>query len=111
MSELRKFLIDFLKILADSTRLEILDLLRNGDKTSRKIQKELNKSQSTISQHLKLLINNNLIISEKKRNLNHYKIKNQDIFKLISSISEFANKINKEKLKELRDLDVLDTLS
>jgi len=111
MSELKKYLIDFLKILADPTRLEILELLRSGDKTSLKIQKTLNKSQSTISQHLKLLLNYNLIISEKKSNLNHYKIKNLDIFPLISSISDFANEINKEKLKELRDLDVLDTLS
>ncbi len=111
MSELKKYLIDFLKILADPTRLEILELLRSGDKTSLKIQKTLNKSQSTISQHLKLLINNNLIISEKKSNINHYKIKNLDIFTLISSISDFANEINKEKLKELRDLDVIDTLS
>jgi len=111
MSELKKYLVDFLKILADPTRLEILALLRSSDKTSLKIQKALKKSQSTISQHLKLLINNNLIISEKKSNINYYKIKNLDIFQLISSISDFANEINKEKLKELRDLDVIDTLS
>jgi len=58
-------LIEFLRILADQTRLDILDLLRYKEKTSSEIQTALEKSQSTISQHLKALSNKNLIFFDK----------------------------------------------
>ena len=111
MSEIKKDIIEFLKVLADQTRLEILDLLNHEKKTSSEIQLALNKSQSTISQHLKVLANKNLIIFDRINNIKYYKIKNSEIFKLLVDIKDFAAKINQEKLKDLRDLDVIDTLS
>ena len=111
MSELKKDIIEFLKILADQTRLDILDLLYQENRTSSEIQSTLNKSQSTISQHLKVLVNKNLIIFERINVIKYYKIKNAEIFKLLVEIKDFVAKINQEKLKDLRDLDVIDTLS
>lgn len=113
MTEDRSQFIKFLRIIADQTRLDILDLLRDKKKTSLEIQKKLNKSQSTISQHLKALSNKNLIIFDKINNVKSYEIKNQNIFKLLVEIDTFVANINKEKLKDLRDLDldVIDTLS
>jgi DNA-binding transcriptional ArsR family regulator len=111
MSELKKDIIEFLKVLADQTRLEILDLLYQEKRTSSEIQSTLNKSQSTISQHLKVLVNKNLIIFERINVIKYYKIKNAEIFKLLVEIKDFVAKINQEKLKDLRDLDVIDTLS
>ncbi len=111
MSELRKYTVEFLKVLADPTRLVILDQLKNSEKSSSEIQKELRRSQSTISKHLNLLIDNNLIKFEKKDNIKYYKIKNNEIFTLISSINLIVTTINKEKFKDLRDVDVYDTLS
>ncbi len=111
MSELRKYTISFLKVLADPTRLEILDLLKNSEKSSIEIQKTLSRSQSTISKHLSILIDNNLIDFEKKDNLKYYKIKNTDIFILISDINSIVANINKEKFKGIRDVDIYDTLS
>ena len=108
MSELKKEIIEFLKVLADQTRLEILDLLYQENKTSSEIQSALNKSQSTISQHLKVLTSKNLIIFERINNLKYYKIKNLEIFKLLVDIKDFVTKINQEKLKDLiyRELQV-----
>lgn len=111
MSELRKYTIEFLKVLADSTRLEILDQLKNSEKTSKEIQEKLNRSQSTISKHLNLLIDNNLIDFEKKDNIKYYKIKNSNIFTLLSNINSTVANINTEKLKDLIDVDIIDTLS
>ena len=111
MSELKKDIIEFLKVLADQTRLEILDLLYHEKKTSSEIQSALKKSQSTISQHLKVLTNQNLIIFERINNIKYYKIKNREVFKLLVEIKDYVTKINQEKLKDLRDLDVIDTLS
>ncbi len=111
MSELRKYMVEFLKVLADATRLEILDLLRNSEKNSAEIQKELRRSQSTISKHLNMLFENNLISFERKENIRYYKIKNMNIFNLLSNINLIVTDINKEKLKDLWDVDIYDTLS
>ncbi len=111
MSELRKYTIEFLKVLADSTRLEILDQLKKSEKNSKEIQDALDRSQSTISKHLNLLIDNNLIDFEKKDNIKYYKIKNSDIFTLLSRINSTVANINTEKLKDLIDIDIIDTLS
>ena len=104
MSELKKDIIEFLKVLADQTRLEILDLLNRKNKTSSEIQLALNKSQSTISQHLKVLANKNLIIFEKINNkgksIKYYKIKNEEIFKLLVDIKSFV----------VSNKDIIDTL-
>ena len=110
MSESKIDFIEFLRVLADQTRLDILNLLRYEKKTSSEIQTALDKSQSTISQHLKALSNKNLIIFDKINNVKSYKIKNPNIFKLVEEIKSFVVKINQEKLKDLRDLDVIDTL-
>jgi len=111
MSESKIEFIEFLRVLADQTRLNMLDLLRDEKKTSSEIQTALDKSQSTISQHLKALSNKSLIIFDKINNVRSYKIKNPNIFRLLEEIKSFVVKINQEKLKDLRDLDVIDTLS
>ena len=110
MSELKKDIIEFLKVLSDQTRLEILDLLYHKKKTSSEIQSALKKSQSTISQHLKVLTNMNLIIFDRINNIKYYKIKNKEVFKLLIDIKSFVAEINKEKLQVMSNEDILDTL-
>ena len=57
LSTLKDFSIELLKVLADKTRMDILELLRNGEITQDHIHNALGIVQSTISQHLKILIN------------------------------------------------------
>jgi len=84
--------------------LDILDLLYHGKKTSFEIQSVLKKSQSTISQHLKVLTNKNLIIFDRIENTKHYKIRNREVFKLLADIRSFVARIN------MNNEDILDTL-
>jgi DNA-binding transcriptional ArsR family regulator len=108
MSELKKETIEFLKLLADQSRLDILDLLYHGKKTSSEIQSALKKSQSTISQHLKALTSKNLIFFDRivlnKQTIKHYKIRNMDVFKLLADIRSFVARIN------MSNEDILHTL-
>ena len=108
MSELTE---KFLKIIADQTRLDIINLLKNGEKTSEDIQNALDKSQSTISQHLKKLTDEDLILFEKRGNVKYYRIKDEYIFKLLSFIQSFVITLQKEKLKGLSEYDRYDTLT
>ena len=110
MSELTEKIADFLKVLGDQTRLEVLELLKTGEKTSREIEDTLEKSQSTISQHLKILIETELIDFEKKGNKNYYKIKYDYIFKILTFVQSFVITLHKEKLKKAAELDIYDTL-
>jgi len=111
MSELTEKIADFLKILSDQTRLDIINLLKNAEKTSEDIQNALDKKQSTISQHLKKLYDEGLILFEKKGNVKYYRIKDEYIFKLLSSIQSFVIILQKEKLKGLSEYDRYDTLT
>lgn len=114
MTELTEKVSDFLKVLCDQTRLEILELLKNEEKTSEEIQEALNKTQSTISLQLKKLIDENLITFEKKKeekvSINYYRVKNDYIFKLLSNIQSFVITLQKDKVEKLLDLDKYDTL-
>jgi len=114
MSELTEKVSDFLKVLCDQTRLEILELLKNGEKTSEDIQEALHKTQSTISLQLKKLLDENIIGFEKKKeekvSINYYRVKNDYIFKLLSNIQSFVITLQKDKLEKLLDLDKYDTL-
>ena len=110
MSEFRNDFIEFLKVLADQTRLEILDLLNNEKRTSSQIQSALNKSQSTISQHLKVLTNSDIINFERIKNVKYYQIKNEEIFSLLINIKSFVSGINKKRLHSMSNEDVMDTL-
>lgn len=114
MSELTEKVSDFLKVLCDQTRLEILELLKNGEKTSEEIQEALHKTQSTISLQLKKLTDENIIEFEKKReekvSINYYRVKNDYVFKLLSNIQSFVISLQKDKVDKLLDLDKYDTL-
>lgn len=101
--------VKFLKALGDSTRLEIIDLLKKGEITSTEIQDSLKKSQSTISQHLKTLLDAG-IIKFRTDGKKIYSINDPDLFKILNLFQSFITKIQNEKIEELSQLGVLDTL-
>ena len=112
MSKENKPIVEFLRIIADVTRLEILNILKDSEMSSSEIQKKLGRSQSTTSKHLNMLVDNNLIYFERKNNIKYYKQnKIIDVNGLINQINSIIMSINREKLKEIRDADIIDTLS
>lgn len=111
MAELRKDTIEFLKILADPVRLEILYFLKKSVRSSSGIQKELKRSQSTISKHLSMLVDARLIEYDKRDNLKYYRIKNTEVFELLKNINSIVLKNTRERLRDVQDADIFDTLS
>lgn len=110
MKEINDKVVKFLKIIADSTRLEILEFLKNNENTANEIINAINKSQSTVSQQLKTLIDADLVISRREGAKKIYKLKNPQIFNIISMIISFITNQNREKIDTMSSLDVLDTL-
>ena len=104
-------MLKFLRVLSDDTRLAILNNLKEGAKNNEDLQHLLNKSQSTISHQLNILVDNNLVSFELKENYKYYKIKNQDIFKLLARIEGFVEKNTSEDFRERRKRELYDILT
>ena len=110
MSEIRRFTVEFLKVLADPVRLDILHLLEKSRLNSSELQEKLGRSQSTISKHLNMLYENNLIDFKKIDKINYYRIKNSEIFELINNITSIVLNTNRKRLKDLQEADIEDVL-
>lgn len=110
MIDLDNEVVELLKVLGDSTRLGILQYIKDGQKTATAIQKELNKSQSTISQHLKILLDADLIKYTRRGKKKLYSIKNREILNIIATVQKYIVEEKKKALEEYSKLDIYDTL-
>lgn len=96
--------VQILKAIADSTRLNILELLLKHNYCVRALAKELQLSEAAISQHLKVLKEAGLIKGEKRGYFMHYEVDSialKDIAKEIKALTD----IKKEGCKPTDRID------
>jgi len=86
---------EILNALSHPARLEILDLLRDGESCVCHIQAMLDQRQAYISQQLNILRQAGLINSRKEGLRVYYKISNPDLFKLLDHVEEILQKLGK----------------
>lgn len=83
--------------LGDTTRLSILETLREGEKITSEIVKQTGQSQSNISNHLSCLLDCGLVSNRREGKNIFYKLSNEKIIKLLEEsdaiLSEFAHGI------------------
>lgn len=79
-------LAEFFKVLSDPTRLKILCALSKGCLCVYDIANVLNMTQSAVSHQLKQLRHSGIVSAEKKGRTNCYKIKNNNVIELLSSV-------------------------
>ncbi len=95
---------DIFSALADPTRRKILEILADYDKcTASEIHKQFSVSPQAISQHLKILLEANLISVEKQGQKRIYRL-NTDI---MVQFEEWAKQVRR---RWSRRLDALDTV-
>lgn len=70
------------KAMSDPVRLEILNMLRSGRMNAGEITDEFDLSKATISHHLKILKDQDLIYEEKEKNYIYYEL-NTSVFEEI----------------------------
>jgi len=93
------------KAFCDETRLEVLSILQSGEKCACEILESVSVGQSTLSHHMKILVDSGIVAPRKERKWIHYSISksgSEKALKLLSDLTAFtANKIidNKEKCK------------
>lgn len=79
-----------LKAIADETRMEILMLLLRHDHCVRALANELRLSEATVSQHLKVLREADLIIGERRGYFMHYAVERSALRALANEIEALA---------------------
>ncbi|MDG6217902.1 MAG: metalloregulator ArsR/SmtB family transcription factor [Candidatus Thermoplasmatota archaeon] len=82
--------IEIFKALSDPTRLKILELIKNEEKCICEIIPETKKSQPTISQHLRILRNANLVKQRKEGTNIWITASNNQIYPIIEKIQEMS---------------------
>jgi len=98
MMNLQNLRLEILKALSDETRLEIISLLRHGEELCGcDFEKIFDKSQSTLSRHLKKLLEADLIESRKDGVKVMYKIKDPYAFKVLATLDNLIKRNHKFK--------------
>ena len=62
------------KAFCDENRLQILELLRGGEKCACKLLEEMSISQPTLSHHMKILCDSGIVVGRKEGKWMHYRI-------------------------------------
>jgi len=83
---------DFLKALAHPARLQIVELLKSGEKNVGSIIKSLSIQQSSLSRHLTVLREAGILKSRQQGTVIYYDIEDHDIFHVLRPIAEMLRK-------------------
>ncbi|MBC7129708.1 winged helix-turn-helix transcriptional regulator [Candidatus Bathyarchaeota archaeon] len=82
----------FFKTLANPTRLDILEVLREGPKSVTEIAKLLNKEQSLISHNLRPLLKCRFVFSERRKRERIYHLNRETMEKIFKAFAYHAEK-------------------
>jgi ArsR family transcriptional regulator len=93
------FKADLFKILSNPIRIQILDTLRQGEKSVNDIAQWLEIEASSVSQQLAILRRYNLVKGRREGNYIFYSINEPAIFKVLDAAKEVFN----NHLVEMRD--------
>ena len=83
---------DFLKVLSHPVRLQIIELLKNGEKNVGTITKTIGIPQSSLSRHLLFLREGGILKSKQQGTVIYYSIEDHDIFRVLRPIAEMLRK-------------------
>jgi rhodanese-related sulfurtransferase/DNA-binding MarR family transcriptional regulator len=92
-----------IKAMANSHRLEIIDLLGQGEKTVEEIAGETGMSIANTSQHLQVLKAANLVEIRREGNFIHYKLTHEEIYRSWQMLRELGLKRIAEMEKLVKD--------
>ncbi|MGD2250265.1 MAG: metalloregulator ArsR/SmtB family transcription factor [Candidatus Methanofastidiosia archaeon] len=88
-----------LKALADETRLQILEFLKDGEKCVCEIVPYIGTSQSNVSQHLKILKNANIVTDRREGRSIYYSVVDERIFECLLLLEQITQDAMKRLLE------------
>ncbi len=88
---------EILKVLAQPTRLKILETLRNGEKCICEIVPAINGEQSNVSRHISLMEKAHLVTTHKEGVRVMVKVKDPVVFEILDMVRTILRKRMKEQ--------------
>ncbi len=95
---------NILSALAHPNRIRILEFLNNGTKCNCEIAPALELEQSNLSRHMKILVQEGIVVSWKDGLRVNYKIADERIFDIIDIAGNVARKEAQNKIKILEEV-------
>ncbi len=83
---------NILSALAHPNRVRILEFLKNGVKCNCEIAPKLDLEQSNLSRHMKILVQQGIVISWKDGLRVNYKIADERVFKILDLAAAIAKR-------------------
>ena len=78
------------KAFCDENRLQILDLLRDGERCACSILDEMQITQPTLSHHMKILCDSGVVVGRKEGKWMHYSISDKGLEEIRDYLDNFA---------------------
>jgi len=100
MKKLYEVHAEMCKVFSNSTRLEILNLLRDKQLSVTELIEKTRLSQANISQHLSIMKSKDIVASDRKGKNVYYRLTNPKIIKAFDIIRD----VLAEKLKKNRNV-------
>jgi rhodanese-related sulfurtransferase len=94
------------KAMANSHRLEIIDLLGQGERSVEEIARETGISVANASQHLQVLKQSNLVQIKRDGNFIHYRLANDNVYKSWKDLREIGIESLPEVEKIVKDFRI-----
>ena len=86
------------KAFCDENRIRIIKLLRSGEKCACKLLEEINVTQPTLSHHMKILCDSEIVVGRKEGKWTHYSISEKECLRQLTTLDvESENKSCCEK--------------
>jgi len=90
MNEIRPFKASIFQALAHPTRLQILEVLHDGEMSVSAILSRIGRDQANISQHLANLRLRGLVINRKEGNQVFYSVRDPILFKVLALMRRYS---------------------
>jgi len=90
------------KVLASNQRLQILRLLKEGEKSSTKIIEELHLDASVISRHMRMLRNFRIVAVRKEGNVLYFSLADKRILKIWDIAREITTDLHEWNLGRIK---------
>lgn len=82
------------KAFCDENRVQILQLLRDGEKCACRILDEMQITQPTLSHHMKILCDSGVVVGRKEGKWMHYSISEDGLENVMNYLEKLMEKVD-----------------
>ncbi|HUI82026.1 MAG TPA: metalloregulator ArsR/SmtB family transcription factor [Bryobacteraceae bacterium] len=101
---LRSYKASIFQALGHTTRIAIVEMLRNGELSAGEIQERLGIEQANVSQHLAILRNRQILVNRKEGNQVFYSLSNPVLVEVLDLMRRYLQNNLKDAVQMLGEI-------